>query len=264
MLAVLAFAAVVLAPLPVMPSDTPPPFPLRAEAINRIKSSDDVIAASRLANGQPAPATLVLPHLRNRAEVLRYMIENYPAALRGRADFEMPWAWLHVDQAGRTADARIIRSSGKAEFDSLALASLRIARYLPALIDANAVAVWVPMPVQIAYEDLAAEAPSDSGPGLNPYTAKPTLINRSQVSRALARNYPPNLRAAGIGGRVMVFVLVDERGAVTRTQVRESSGNVQLDAAALAVARVMRFKPARDRDGAREVWIAMPIVFQSR
>lgn len=275
MLAVLAFAAVALAPLPVMPSDTPPPFPLRAEAIDQIKSAADVIAASRLANGMPAPATLILPRLQNRAAVLRYMIEHYPAGLRGRADFEMPWAWMLVDRAGHVGDARILRTSGKAEFDSLALGSLRIARFDPALVDGSAVAVWVPMPVQIAYEDLAAKAPPeqpdfrppeqrDAGPRLIPYTVKPNLVNRSDVSRALAQNYPPELRAAGIGGRTMVWTLLSERGDVIRSQVKESSGYVQLDRAALEVARIMKFTPARDGVEAVKVWIALPIVFQSR
>lgn len=273
MLSVFAFAAVVLSPmpvmpsepqlalspLPVMPSDTPPPLPIPVESLSKMKSREDIITASRLANGKPAPATLVLPHLRNRADVLRYMIEHYPPALRGRADFDMPWAWMFVDVAGHTADARIIRSSGRAEFDSLALASLRIARFDPALVAGKAVAVWVPMPVQIAYEDLAAKAQPD-----NPYTTKPTLLNRSQVSRSLVQNYPPNLRAAGVGGRIMVWVHLNESGEVIRSQVKESSGNVELDRAALVVARIMRFKPARDRDGPREVWIALPIVFQSR
>lgn len=267
MLAVLAFATVVLSPQAVMPSDTPPALPVTVESLSKLKSREDIIAASRLANGTPAPATLVLPYLKNRADVLRYMIEHYPAALRGRADFEMPWAWMFVDQAGRTADARIVRSSGKAEFDSLALGSLRIARFDPALIDGTAVAVWVPMPVQIAYEDLAAKAPpdqQDSGPRFTPYTVKPNLLNRDEVAKALVRNYPPELRNAGVGGLTMVWILLGADGNVIRAQLRETSGNTQLDSAALAVARMMKFTPARHRDAPVEVWIALPIVFKSR
>ncbi|MGQ0814116.1 MAG: energy transducer TonB family protein [Gemmatimonadota bacterium] len=71
---------------------------------------------------------MVLPQLVNRIEVLKYMVRNYPPELRDRYDFEMPWAWLFVDEHGKPGEARIAKPSGRAAFDSLALAALRIAR----------------------------------------------------------------------------------------------------------------------------------------
>ena len=265
MLDILAAFALTVAP---MPSDTPPALPVPVERLTEMKSHADVIAASRLMDGSRAPAQITIPHLDNRGEVLKYMIEHYPPGLRDRYDFEMPWVWMHVDTQGRMRDGRVVRTSGKPAFDSLAIAALRVARFTPAMLNGKPVGLWVPMPVQIAYEDLAErsprEMPNPAEPHFTPYTAKPELVNRADVSRALVRNYPPSLRDAGGGGTVLTWVLVDETGAIADAQVKTSSGNPELDKAALAVARVMQFTPARNRDQVVPVWIALPIVFRAR
>ena len=264
MLDILAALALTVAP---MPADTPPALPIPVERLADKKSHTDVIAASRLTDGSRAPAENTLPHLDNRSEVLKYMIEHYPPGLRDRHDFEMPWVWMLVDTRGRMRDGRVVRSSGKPVFDSLAIAALRLARFTPATLHGKPVDLWVPMPVQVAYEDLAQrsprEMPNPAEPYFTPYTVKPLLLNRDDVSRALVRNYPPSLRDARIGGTVLMWVLVDERGAIAEVEVKESSGNAELDRAAIAVARVMRFTPARNRDEVVPVWIALPIVFRS-
>lgn len=93
-------------------------------------------------------------------------------------------------------------------------------------------------------------------------TVAPELKNRLAVENALRRLYPPMLRDAGVGGRVVVWVLVDEEGGVARAIVKEASGAAQLDAAALDVARVMRFSPAMNRDQKVKVWVAIPVQFR--
>ncbi len=97
-----------------------------------------------------------------------------------------------------------------------------------------------------------------------PITVNPELQNRDAIQRALQRAYPPMLRDAGIAGDVLVWVFVNEEGAVTRTQIKRSSGVPQLDEAALGVAAQMRFSPALNRDMRVGVWVAVPIRFQLR
>jgi len=104
-----------------------------------------------------------------------------------------------------------------------------------------------------------AEAPT-----FTPYTVRPDVRNRGEVQKALEQEYPPLLRDAGIGGTVLVWFFIDEEGRVQRTQVRESSGHKALDRAAIAVSHVFRFSPALNRDKRVPVWIAMPIIFNSR
>lgn len=103
-----------------------------------------------------------------------------------------------------------------------------------------------------------------SEPIFTPYTVAPDLTNRAEVQRALETEYPQALRDEGIGGMVRVWFFIDEGGRVQDTQIQESSGHAQLDEAALAVAGVMSFTPALNRDEAVPVWVALPILFQVR
>jgi len=99
-------------------------------------------------------------------------------------------------------------------------------------------------------------------PVFTPVAVAPELKNRAAVQRALASAYPAMLRDAGVGGRVLVWVLVDESGVAAKVLVRQSSGVPALDEAALTVARVMRFSPGINHDVAVKVWVAVPVVFR--
>ncbi|MDD9985408.1 MAG: energy transducer TonB [Spirochaetaceae bacterium] len=101
-------------------------------------------------------------------------------------------------------------------------------------------------------------------PVFTPVTVRPGLTNRREFQRALEREYPVILRDAGIGGRVLVHLFIDEGGTVRRTLVAESSGHASLDEAALRVAEVARFTPALNLDKVVPVWIQIPITFQVR
>ena len=101
-------------------------------------------------------------------------------------------------------------------------------------------------------------------PGFTPMTVRPSLTNERELQRALEREYPVILRDAGIGGRVIVHLFIDEDGTVQRTLVAESSGHTSLDEAALRVAEVARFTPALNLDKVVPVWIQIPITFQTR
>lgn len=97
-----------------------------------------------------------------------------------------------------------------------------------------------------------------------PFTVRPDIKNRGEIERALIREYPPLLRDAGIGGTVEVWFHIDEEGVVRETRVRTGSGYAALDEAALAVADIMKFTPAQNRDKVVPVWVQMPIKFEVR
>lgn len=98
-------------------------------------------------------------------------------------------------------------------------------------------------------------------PHFTPMTVVPELKNAAEVQRALVRTYPPLLRDAGIGGKPVVWFLIDETGNVVKTQLSQSSGHAALDEAALKVAEIMKFSPAMNRDRKVTVWVEIPIVF---
>ncbi len=109
-----------------------------------------------------------------------------------------------------------------------------------------------------------ALAVSTEGPVFTPYTVRPGLKNSAQVAATLEKNYPPILREAGFGGTATLWFFIDAEGRVQRMQVFKSSGNEQLDAAALKVAAVMEFTPALNRDRPVSVWVQIPITFTPR
>jgi len=108
---------------------------------------------------------------------------------------------------------------------------------------------------------VAARPDPADGPVFTPFTQAPEMINREDVVRALEREYPPVLRDAGVVGNVTVWVFIDENGIATDVRVKDSSGQPALDDAALRVARVFRFSPARNGDQVVPVWVSLPIRF---
>lgn len=116
---------------------------------------------------------------------------------------------------------------------------------------------------QLAPPPVSTPDESDPPP-FTPMTVRPELRNQAEVERALKRNYPSTLRDAGIGGRATIWFFIAEDGTVLETRLKESSDYDQLDRAALAVAEVMRFSPAWNRDKKVQVWVSIPIAFESR
>ncbi len=108
--------------------------------------------------------------------------------------------------------------------------------------------------------------PTDGTQGGDPYftpmTVRPEITNRGEVQAALIREYPSNLRDAGIGGTVVVWFYITETGQVQDGRISRSSGQQDFDQAALRVASVFRFTPATNRREPVAVWIEVPITFQ--
>ena len=101
-------------------------------------------------------------------------------------------------------------------------------------------------------------------PTFTPFTVAPSITNRQAVVQAMQEAYPPLLRDAGIGGTILVYFFIDADGDVEDVRINESSGHPALDDAALRVADVYRFTPARNRDELVPVWVSFPITFQVR
>ncbi len=103
-----------------------------------------------------------------------------------------------------------------------------------------------------------------AAPVITPMDVRPSLKNRDEVLRVLEREYPPLLRDAGIGGTVVVWFFIDEKGVVQNALVQTSSGHVAFDDTAVRVARVFEYTPAIARDKAIPVWVTFPVTFTPR
>lgn len=95
------------------------------------------------------------------------------------------------------------------------------------------------------------------------YTQAPQILNRAETLAAVEREYPPALRAAGETATVMILFFIDEQGRNLERRIDVSSGNADFDAAALRVAEVFEFRPAYTRFTPGEVWISLPVTFQT-
>jgi len=124
--------------------------------------------------------------------------------------------------------------------------------------EANVMSTLQPPASSATATDVAA------APVFTPYEVKPELLNTSEVQKALERNYPALLRNSGIGGDVIVWFYIDDKGIVQNTKLHESSGYPTLDEAAVNVAKLMRFKPAENRDKKVAVWVAIPVKFDTK
>jgi TonB family protein len=119
----------------------------------------------------------------------------------------------------------------------------------------------LPLPETVRIPLMVSDTPPPPPPPPPPITVRPELRNHDEVQRALLRAYPPLLRDAGIGGTPMVWFHVGTDGRVARTQVGRSSGYPALDQAALSVASIAQFSPAREDGRAVEAWVELPIAF---
>lgn len=90
----------------------------------------------------------------------------------------------------------------------------------------------------------------------------PRLLNLPEIRLALERSYPRALRSAGISGSVLVWMVVDSAGVAGRSEVGLTSRRPELDTAALAVVRRMRFSPARTRTGPTGSFVVLPVTFR--
>jgi TonB family protein len=73
--------------------------------------------------------------------------------------------------------------------------------------------------------------------------------------------YPEAARKTGIEGLVVVEALVDVDGSVAGPRVLKTSGNAELDQAAVTAAREAKFNPARGRAPAVRMWVTIPYRF---
>ncbi len=76
--------------------------------------------------------------------------------------------------------------------------------------------------------------------------------------------YPDQERQQGIEGKVTVNVLVTETGEAAATEILSSSGNENLDSAAIETLTKIEWEPAMQGDKPVKVWVAVPVSFSLR
>jgi len=94
-----------------------------------------------------------------------------------------------------------------------------------------------------------------------PYDEAPEPIGGYGVMLANLE-YPSIARKAGVEAKVVVGVLIDERGNCVKTQILSTTNEMMgFDEAAQKAVMSVKWKPAKQRDKAVKVWISIPIRF---
>ncbi len=251
----------------VVPPEVPPPAPGRVAATREADHAGQGVSGGVVAEAAAQPRDSGA-----RAEpaatptLTGAMAENAPAvAVRGAAaESARTIAGYETGKlaAAERAPAVAVRAAAPKPLAVAAPDSLRAGRADAALRE-SAVSL---AQGRAAAEPAAAKAFNAGGvaaaPTFTPYTVAPRLRNREDVRRALDTFYPAIQKASGLGGTTTVWLFLDTQGSVLNTLVKQSSGQMGFDSAALRVARVMRFTPALYRDQPVSVWVTEPIVFQ--
>lgn len=112
----------------------------------------------------------------------------------------------------------------------------------------------------------APEAPAAGTPGAHaaPAPAAPAPVIPAQAVQYLIApqlRYPAISKRMGETGQVLVRVWVNEAGLPQQVQVRQSSGFIRLDEAAVAAVQGARFKPYIDNGRPTAGWAFIPLVF---
>ena len=244
-----------------------------------------VAAASALADQQQDPT--VPPRLRDPRNSRRSSrgVSRRPAqrGIEGKTVVS-----IRVSAVGNVLDARIKNSSGEQAFDAAALRVARQTRFVPGRTRGRVATAWVDLPIvfSIPTSGLTPEQKAERAkaevegevrrmrasnvrertavheePEPTPFTDPPILANREEVRGVTERFYPPLLKDAGIGGTALVRVLIDANGQVEKIQLVSASGHRALDEAAMKIAELMQFEPARNRDQRVNVWVTVPVTF---
>jgi len=90
---------------------------------------------------------------------------------------------------------------------------------------------------------------------------KPSLRNSSEITQGLQRAYPAHLRDSGIGGTVLIEMVVQPNGSVSRARVVNTT-HPELQEPARTVALTMRFEPGEVGGEPVSVRVQIPITFQ--
>ncbi len=100
-------------------------------------------------------------------------------------------------------------------------------------------------------------------PRFTPFTQAPELMNRVEIRGFLQTRYPAYMSSRGMGGRAVLWILIDAGGGIRKGVLLRSSGSSVLDDAALEAIDRMEFRPAVNHGKRVPVWVQLPISFQA-
>ncbi len=139
----------------------------------------------------------------------------------------------------------------------------------PATASATPAATAAPVASAPAADVKAAPAPAHSpahppAPAAATAEKVPMTVSSVEYLQPPKPEYPPMAKRAGEQGKVVLRVLVDEKGQPERVDVRDSAGYPKLDEAARQAVLRASFRPHLEDGRAVPVYVLVPISFNLR
>jgi len=224
---------------------------------------------------RPSAATGTMPTTDNPLQKIsvRYAVPpRYPDAALTTCAHGTARVKVRVDEQGRTRRIDLETSSGNEHLDEAAVAVVRAWQFLPSVVDGvpNGGEVVVP----IAFQDPCPLELDVSDPGVRGLVAPPGWSSATspqgwepyEVASGRAAHPPKYPKAATkqcAGGVVQVRVTVAANGYVRNVAVAQTSGNADLDAAALEAARHWLYRPGRHGEKVVGGDVMVPVQFKA-
>lgn len=199
---------------------------------------------------------------------------HYPEIARKAGMEETVIVQVYVDEHGEVADATVLRTKngGEPGFKEAALAAVKKVKWQPALWKGKPVAVQVAIPVIFQLASDGVSSP-DKEPKVFQFSIPNNKVKFQPFDEApqpvggftaIQKNlqYPVIARKAGIEGRVVINILVSAQGEIADAVVMKSLGHSGCDEAAINALKSVKWRPAKNKGQAVEIWVAIPVEFK--
>lgn len=167
----------------------------------------------------------------------------------------------------------VLKSSGNDELDAAALVAINKTKFKPAYRKEKPVSVYISIPVFFKLQgNFEIQGKSDDKKNniavkdeqeseFIPYDKAPEPVGGF---KAIQENlvYPEKAKQAGVEGATVIQARVDEKGDIKKAIILQSSGNDELDAAAITALKKTKFKPAYHKEKPVGVYITIPVAFK--
>ncbi|MFH1213100.1 MAG: energy transducer TonB, partial [Candidatus Neomarinimicrobiota bacterium] len=200
-------------------------------------------------------------------ENLIYPEKAKQAGIEGKAVIQ-----AQVGKDGVVKQSVVLQSSGNAELDAAVLEAINKTKFKPAFRKEKPVSVYISIPVIFTLQEKtemqgksddkknAVAVENEQKIEFVPYDEAPEPVGGF---KAIQENlvYPEKAKQAGIEGTTVIQARVDEKGDIEKAVVLQSSGNDELDAAAIEALKKTKFKPAVFDKKPVGVYILIPVMF---
>ncbi|MBN8707244.1 MAG: M56 family metallopeptidase [Bacteroidetes bacterium] len=201
------------------------------------------------------------PELVGGMESISELMKNlkYPELARNQGKEGTILLNLKVSATGEIEDITVKKSTGSATLDAQAVVAAQDLKFKPALKDGKGKASEVTFPIKFKLQNEKAEGNSEESsiPGNEPPQIKGGF---GELMKNVV--YPEDALKKGIEGKALLNVVVSEKGEVKKTEVLESSGNAELDKAAIEAAKATKFIPGKKDGKAVAAEVKIPFQFK--